>query len=113
MTASAPATNKLRKYRSPCLLMLPSLSRPPLECCFGTSPIQAEKLRPVRKAFGSATLGTRAVARAGLARRNTHAVAIGRPFVVAIPGDIEQLFNSSAYDLGDDPELGKVSSDCI
>ena len=28
----------------------------PLECCFGTSPIQAEKLRPDRKAFGSATL---------------------------------------------------------
>src|SRR5258706_2961796 len=26
--------------------MLPSLSLPPLECCLGTSPIQAEKLRP-------------------------------------------------------------------
>ena len=26
--------------------MLPSLSLPPLECCFGTSPIQAEKFRP-------------------------------------------------------------------
>jgi hypothetical protein len=34
--------------RSPCLLMLPSLSLPPLECCLGTSPIQAEKLRPDR-----------------------------------------------------------------
>src|SRR4030088_2327984 len=34
----------------------------PLECCFGTSPIQAEKFRPDRKAFGSATLATRAVA---------------------------------------------------
>src|SRR5262245_39705430 len=45
--------------------MLPSLSLPPLECCFGTSPIQAEKFRPDRKAFGSATLATRAVASAG------------------------------------------------
>ena len=34
---------------APCLLMLPSRSLPPLECCFGTSPIQAEKLRPDRK----------------------------------------------------------------
>ena len=48
-----------------CLLILPSLSLPPLECCFGTSPIQAEKFRPDRKAFGSATLATRAVASAG------------------------------------------------
>src|SRR6202022_4032339 len=29
----------------------------PLECCFGTSPIQAEKFRPDRKAFGSAGNG--------------------------------------------------------
>jgi hypothetical protein len=28
------------------LLILPSLFLPPLECCFGTIPIQAEKLRP-------------------------------------------------------------------
>jgi hypothetical protein len=43
------------------------LARPPrqLECCFGTSPIQAEKPRPDRKAFGSATLATRAVASIG------------------------------------------------
>jgi hypothetical protein len=33
--------------------MLPSLSLPPLECCFGTKPIQEEKLRPDRKAPGS------------------------------------------------------------
>src|SRR5260370_29116397 len=45
--------------------MLPSLSLPPLECCFGTSPIQAEKLRPDRKVLGSATLATRAVASIG------------------------------------------------
>ena len=37
----------------------------PAECCFGTSPIQAEKFRPDRKAFGLATLATRAVASAG------------------------------------------------
>src|ERR1700730_17593346 len=62
MTARAPATNRLGRYRSPCLLMLPSRSLPPLECCLGTSPIQAEKLRPDRKVVGSATLATRAVA---------------------------------------------------
>jgi Transposase DDE domain len=44
-----------RFTRSPCLLILPSLSLPPRECCFGTRPIQAEKSRPDRKAFGSAT----------------------------------------------------------
>ena len=49
----------------PLLLILPSLSRPPLECCLGTSPIQAEKLRPDRKVLGSATLATRAVASSG------------------------------------------------
>src|SRR6516165_10165206 len=65
MTASAPITNRLRRYRSPCLLILPSLSLPPLECCFGTNPIQAEKLRPDRKAPGSATFATRAVASNG------------------------------------------------
>src|SRR5215470_818433 len=65
MTASAPAVNRLRRYRSPCLLILPSLFLPPLECCFGTSPIQAEKLRPDRKDFGSATVATRAVASTG------------------------------------------------
>jgi hypothetical protein len=47
------------------LLILPSLSRPPLECCLGTSPIQAEKLRPDRKVLGSATLAARAVASSG------------------------------------------------
>src|SRR6188472_2450245 len=64
-TARAPAVNRLRRKRSPCLLILPSLSLPPLECCFGTSPIQAEKLRPDRKVCGSATLAARAVASSG------------------------------------------------
>src|SRR3954467_9976638 len=45
--------------------MLPSLSLPPLECCLGTRPIQAEKLRPDRKTFGSATVATTAVASTG------------------------------------------------
>src|SRR5262249_40407912 len=45
------------------LLILPSLSRPPLECCLGTSPIQAEKLRPERKVLGLPTLATRAPVR--------------------------------------------------
>src|SRR6516225_4969177 len=45
--------------------MLSSFCLPPLEFCFGTSPIQAEKSRPDRKTFGSATLATRAVASAG------------------------------------------------
>ena len=49
----------------PAFVMLPSLSRPPLEFCLGTSPIQAAKSRPERKAFGSATLATSAVASAG------------------------------------------------
>jgi hypothetical protein len=38
------------------------VSLPPLECCFGTSPIQAEKSRPDRNTFGSAMLATSAVA---------------------------------------------------
>jgi hypothetical protein len=31
----------------------------PLEFCFGTSPTQAEKSRPDRKALASATLGSK------------------------------------------------------
>src|SRR6476646_7311434 len=38
--------------------MPPSRSLPPLDCCLGTSPIHAEKLRPDRKVLGSATLAT-------------------------------------------------------
>ena len=37
----------------------------PLEFCFGTSPTQAEKSRPDRKAPGSTILATSAVASAG------------------------------------------------
>jgi hypothetical protein len=41
MTAIAPATSNHHQYRPPCLVMLPSLSLPPVECCIGTNPIQA------------------------------------------------------------------------
>ena len=46
MTAIAPTTSNHRKYRLPCLVILPSLSLPPVLCCLGTSPIQAARLRP-------------------------------------------------------------------
>jgi hypothetical protein len=36
----AADTRSHRRYRLPCLVMLPSLSLPPVVCCFGTSPIQ-------------------------------------------------------------------------
>jgi DNA-binding response OmpR family regulator len=45
--------------------MLPSFSLPPLEFCLGTSPLQAEKSLPDRKARGSPTLATITVANAG------------------------------------------------
>ena len=65
MTASAPATNKAAQI---AVTLLADTAEPvlaPLECCFGASPIEAEKLRPERKVFGSATLPTRAVASTG------------------------------------------------
>jgi hypothetical protein len=34
------------------LLIPPSLFLPPLECCFGTIPIQAEKFRPIGRPLG-------------------------------------------------------------
>lgn len=60
--------------------MPPSRSLPPLEFCYGTRPIQAEKSRPDRNAFGSATLATSAVASAGTPVRTKPAgqVAGGR-----------------------------------
>ena len=50
--------------------ILPSRFLPPLECCFGTIPIQAEKLRPDRKDLGSATVATTAVARTDRRQRS-------------------------------------------
>ena len=51
MTAIAPATSSHRRYRLPCLVILPSLSLPPVDCCLGTSPIHAARLRPDPNAF--------------------------------------------------------------
>jgi hypothetical protein len=48
MTAMAPATSSQRKCRFPCFEILPSLSLPPVECCLGTKPIHAARLRPTR-----------------------------------------------------------------
>ena len=65
MTAIAPATSSHRKYRLPCFEIPPSRSLPPVECCLGTSPIQAARLRPDENAFQSPTSATRAVATIG------------------------------------------------
>jgi hypothetical protein len=46
MTAIAPATSSQRSWRLPCFEILPSLSLPPVECCLGTKPIHAARLRP-------------------------------------------------------------------
>src|SRR5258706_13498769 len=64
--------------------MLPSLSLPPLECCFGTIPIQAEKFRPDRKAFGSATVATTAVASTGPTPGASSSLMLGCPLETAI-----------------------------
>lgn len=48
ITAIAPMINKRRMSRCPDLLVRPSLCLPPLECCRGTRPSQAEKSRPCR-----------------------------------------------------------------
>ena len=79
MTAIAPATSSHRKCRLPCFDILPSLSLPPVECCRGTKPIQAAKLRPDENAVQSPTSATRAVAssrqKPDLSRRSAEAVA--------------------------------------
>jgi uncharacterized protein (UPF0303 family) len=64
---------------------------PPLECCFGTSPIQAEKLRPDRKAFGLERLATKAVASIGPRPREQARFAIAR-FLVDVSLESKQLF---------------------
>jgi ATP-dependent exoDNAse (exonuclease V) beta subunit len=46
MTAMVPATSSQRRYRLPCFDIPPSLSLPPVECCLGTKPIHAARLRP-------------------------------------------------------------------
>ena len=51
----APVTSSHRRYRFPCFEILPRRSLPPVECCLGTSPIQAARLRPDENSFQSAT----------------------------------------------------------
>ena len=63
-TAQRRRGDRLRRQRSLCSPIPPAVLTP-LECCFGTMPIQAQKFRPERKALGSATLATKAVASAG------------------------------------------------
>src|SRR5262249_48700146 len=61
ITAIAPATSSQRKCRLPCFEILPSLSLPPVECCLGTKPIHAARLRPDENTFQSPTSATSAV----------------------------------------------------
>ena len=61
-TAVAPITSRRRMYPSPCLLIPPSRSLPPLLCDFGVSPSQAANWRPDRNKIGSGTLAAIALA---------------------------------------------------
>src|SRR5262249_22043996 len=65
MTAMAPATSSQRKCRLPCFEIPPSLCLPPVECCLGTKPIHAARLRPDENVFQSPTSATNAVATIG------------------------------------------------
>src|SRR5262249_24674055 len=65
MTAMAPVTSSQRKCRLPCFEILPSRSLPPVECCLGTKPIHAARLRPDENVFQSPTSATSAVATIG------------------------------------------------
>ena len=55
-------TSRCRRYRSPCLVMPPSLCLPPEEFCRGVRPSQAANSRPERKADGSGMVAAKAVA---------------------------------------------------
>ena len=61
----APCTNKVRRYRLPRRLMPPRMVRSPVEICFGTSPSQAAKSRPLIKAEPSPIAATIALAISG------------------------------------------------
>lgn len=61
-TVRAPKTSRWRRYRSPCLVMPPSLCLPPDEFCRGVSPSQAANSRPDRNADGSGIVAAKAVA---------------------------------------------------
>ena len=49
ITDMAPQIRRLRMSDCPFFETLPSLLLPPVECCLGTSPSQAEKSRPLLK----------------------------------------------------------------
>ena len=52
ITARVPWINNVRRYLSPCLVILPSRGLPPVEYCLGTNPSQAAKCRgPARSAY--------------------------------------------------------------
>ena len=58
----APITSRRRIEPSPCLLMRPSRSLPPLLCGFGVRPSQAANCRPERNRAGSGTEAEMALA---------------------------------------------------
>ena len=61
-TVRAPCTSKRLIVPSPRFDIRPSLSLPPLECCRGTRPSQAESCRPERNCAPSPIVATSAVA---------------------------------------------------
>ena len=61
ITAIAPMIIKRRISRCPDLLVRPSLGLPPLECCRGTRPSQAEKSRARRKVSIGGAKAARAI----------------------------------------------------
>lgn len=61
-TVRAPKTNRWRRYRSPCLVMPPSLCLPPDEFCRGVRSSQTANSRPDRKSDGSGMVAADAVA---------------------------------------------------
>jgi hypothetical protein len=56
---------KLAEIGMPCLLIRPKRSLPPLDLCFGKSPIQAAKSRPERKTLGSGAVAAMAAVISG------------------------------------------------
>lgn len=65
MSDVMPTTSSVQRYLSPILVMRPSLSLPPLECCRGVRPNQAANSRPERNWLASVTDAASAVAPIG------------------------------------------------
>jgi hypothetical protein len=99
MTAMAPVISSHRKYRLPCFEIPPSLSLPPVECCLGTSPIQAAKLRPDENAFQSPTCGEHAKAEAWDYRDRPKALALISQILAAAVSEAKACdsFNPRRY----------------